>query len=80
MLLQQIWQTAYNQIFRVRQIIVHVYFNAYDRIRDRKIRFRRGYDRLIFCTRLKIYNLLSPEIMGPFAFNFSYFRSMKALL
>jgi hypothetical protein len=33
MLLQRLWQTAYNQIFRFRQIAVRIYFHAYNRIR-----------------------------------------------
>jgi hypothetical protein len=33
MLLQRVWQTAYNRIFWVRQIIVRIYFHAYNRIR-----------------------------------------------
>jgi hypothetical protein len=32
MLLQRVWRTAYNRIFRVRKIIVRIYFDA-DRIR-----------------------------------------------
>jgi hypothetical protein len=33
MLLQRVWQTAYNRIFRVQQTIVRIYFHAYNRIR-----------------------------------------------
>jgi hypothetical protein len=33
MLLLRVWQTVYNRIFRVRQMIVHIYFHAFNRIR-----------------------------------------------
>jgi hypothetical protein len=33
MLLHRVWQTAYNLICCVRNVIVHVYFHAYNRIR-----------------------------------------------
>jgi hypothetical protein len=32
MLLQCVWHTVYNRIFRVRQIIVGIYFHTYNRI------------------------------------------------
>jgi hypothetical protein len=33
-MLTRVWQTVHNGTFGVRQIIVHVYFHMYNRIRD----------------------------------------------
>jgi hypothetical protein len=46
-LLQHVWQAVENRIFRGQQIIVRIYFHAYNRIR-----FGEGFDvlyRIIIC-------------------------------
>jgi hypothetical protein len=39
----QLWQTAWNRIFRVRLIIVRIYFYAYSPIRDGQIQAEGGF-------------------------------------
>jgi hypothetical protein len=43
MLLQRVWQIAYNRFFRVLQIIGNIYFHAYIRIRVGKNRVKEGF-------------------------------------
>jgi hypothetical protein len=51
MLLQRVWQTAYNRIVRVWQIIVRIYFHSYNRIRIGETLVEEG---LLFGTEKKL--------------------------
>jgi hypothetical protein len=56
LLSQRVWQTAYNRIIRVRQIIVRVYFRAYNRI------LVEGEFAVGYCCRLVKYVLTFKKI------------------
>jgi hypothetical protein len=55
MLLQRVWQTAYNRIFSVRQIIVRIYFHAYNLIRVGQTRVVGGFTVLQPEGKLPLY-------------------------
>jgi hypothetical protein len=58
MLLQRVWQTAYNRIFRARQIIVRIYFHAYNRKRVGQTRVGGGFTVIISNKYIREYQVI----------------------